>query len=94
MTTVLITKQDFDDLKEDVKEILRRVNTPHTQTLSEQWLDIQDTCNALRVSKRTLQSYRDNGVLPFSQIGGKIYFKVGDIEKHLENHYKPAFARK
>ena len=60
--------------------------------LSDTWLDMQDTCHLLKISKRTLQTYRDNGTLPFSQVGGKIYFKASDIEKHLENHYKPKFG--
>ncbi|HQL70268.1 MAG TPA: helix-turn-helix domain-containing protein [Bacteroidales bacterium] len=65
---------------------------PHP--LSDVWLDIQETAQLLKVSKRTLQSYRDNGVLSFSQIGGKIYFKASDIEDHLKKHYVKAFAPK
>jgi predicted site-specific integrase-resolvase len=37
----------------------------------------------LRISTRTLQSYRDEGKLNFSQIGNKIYYKVSDVEKLL-----------
>ncbi len=55
--------------------------------LSDTWLDIQEVCLLLKVSKRTLQKYRDKGILPYSQIGGKIYFKASDIEEHLKNHY-------
>ena len=57
------------------------------QPLSEHWLDIADVCNQLHISKRTLQSYRDNKVPPYSQIGGKIYFKSTDIEELLNSHY-------
>ena len=64
------------------------------QPLSEIWLDISETCMLLRISKRTLQSYRDKGILTFSQIGGKIYFRSVDIEKHLESHLVKAFAKK
>lgn len=55
--------------------------------LNDTWLDIQEVCIFLKVSKRTLQKYRDSGILPYSQIGGKIYFKASDIEEHLEHHY-------
>ena len=61
--------------------------------LSETWLDIQETCQLLKISKRTLQAYRDNGTIAFSQVGGKIYFKAADIEHHLEKHYKPKFGK-
>ena len=32
------------------------------------WLDNQDVCQLLNISKRTLQTYRNNGILPYSQI--------------------------
>ncbi|TSA33571.1 MAG: DNA-binding protein, partial [Porphyromonadaceae bacterium] len=32
----------------------------------------------LKISSRTLQSYRDNGILPFSKMGGKVFFKRSD----------------
>jgi len=62
--------------------------------LTEIWLDIQEACQLLKISKRTLQSYRDNGILAFSQIGGKIYFRASDIESHLNRHYVKAFDSK
>jgi DNA-binding transcriptional MerR regulator len=34
----------------------------------------------LNISKRTLQHYRDTGVLPFSQIRHKCYYRCEDVE--------------
>lgn len=36
----------------------------HTKQLSK-WLDNEDVCRLLGISKRTLQTYRDNGTLPY-----------------------------
>ncbi len=55
--------------------------------LNRQWLDLQETCQQLKISKRTLQFYRDKGILHYSKIGGKIYFLASDIEEHLKKHY-------
>jgi hypothetical protein len=44
-------------------------------------------CLLLRISKRSLQNYRTQRILPFSQIGRKIYYKASDIETYLESHY-------
>ena len=46
----------------------------------EKWLENNDVCSFLQISPRTLQSYRDNGILPYSQIGRKCYYRVSDIE--------------
>ena len=47
------------------------------------WLDSQDVCILLKISKRTLQYYRDNRIISFSQIGKKCFYKVSDVEKLL-----------
>jgi hypothetical protein len=69
----------------DIKAIV--VSNQHLTPLTEIWLDISEACLLLKISKRTLQSYRDNQILSFSQIGGKIYFKASDIENLLNSHY-------
>ena len=33
------------------------------------------------ISLRSLQNYRDNGKLGYSQIGNKMYYKAADIER-------------
>jgi hypothetical protein len=50
----------------------------------QKWLDNQDVCLLLNISKRTLQTYRDNGTLPYSQIGHKMYYKSEDVEQVLK----------
>ncbi len=50
---------------------------------TEQWLDNEAVCKRLGISKRTLQSYRDTGKIPFSMIGQKCYYKQTDISEML-----------
>ena len=40
---------------------------------------------ALGISKRSLQNYREKGLVPYSNIGGKIFYKEADIQKILED---------
>lgn len=47
------------------------------------WLDNQDVCQILNISPRTLQTFRDNGTLAFSQINRKVYYKPEDVKKIL-----------
>ena len=46
-----------------------------------EWLDNQDVCQILNISPRTLQTLRQNGMLAYSQIEHKIYYKPEDIER-------------
>jgi len=82
----MIDKLDNMDKKIDAKTTVN--------PLKQNWLDIQGTCRLLKISKRTLQAYRDNRILPFSQIGGKIYFRADDIEALLNRHYNKTVGGK
>lgn len=46
-------------------------------------MDSQDVCIRLNISPRTLQTLRDNGKLPYSQIQHKIFYKPDDVEALL-----------
>ena len=50
----------------------------------ERWMDGADVCEKLGISKRTLQTYRDRGLLPYSQINHKIYYRTEDVEAFVE----------
>lgn len=53
----------------------------------EIYLSGEDVCKLLHISKRTLQQYRDDNILPYIQIGGKIIYKESDILTVLEQNY-------
>jgi hypothetical protein len=70
-----------------VKAYLQTIKKSKAEQFHETWIDGQDVMQALHISKRTLQSLRDNGVLPYSRIKGKFYYKVADLEALLEKNY-------
>lgn len=47
------------------------------------WLDNDEVCRCLSISKRALQYYRDSGIIPYSFIGKKCYYKAEDIQALL-----------
>ena len=92
MQVITITTDAYMQLIDKIEAIAANMNRKSKENpLTDTWLDIQEVCLLLKISKRTLQTYRDNGTLPYSQVSGKIYFKASDIEKHLETHYKTSF---
>jgi hypothetical protein len=77
-------------LSQEIKEIKVRIELirlSRAELLKNTWIDNQDVLQTLHISKRTLQTYRDNGVLPYSKIQGKFYYKVSDVEELLESNY-------
>ena len=54
----------------------------------EHFLTGKEVCERLYISPRTLQDYRDKGIIPYTQFAGKILYKVSDLERLLEEYYK------
>lgn len=40
----------------------------------------------LQVSRKTLQGWRDKGLIEFSAVNGKFYYRHGSVMKMLDNH--------
>lgn len=60
----------------------------------ERYLTDKEVAYQLKLSRRTLQDYRNEGRIPYIQLGGKILYRESDLEKMLENAYKPAFRQR
>lgn len=56
----------------------------------EIFLTNEDVCRLLHVSKRSLQQYRDDKLISYIQLPGKIIYRESDIAKMLEENYTKA----
>ena len=80
--------QMFAQLMEGtLKKLERYCATARPMLNGEVYLSGEEVCSQLRLSTRTLQEYRNLGILPFYKIGGKILYKQSDIQTMLERHY-------
>lgn len=57
------------------------------------WIDAQDVCSNMHISQRTLQTWRIEGLLPFSRIKGKLYYRKSDIFLLLKENYNGDLRR-
>ena len=57
----------------------------------ESFLTDTELAQHLKLTKRTLQEYRNTGKIPFYHIGGKILYREADIEKLLVENRREAF---
>ena len=54
----------------------------------EKWLDKQEVLQMLHISERTLQRWRSDGLMPYSPIGRKHYYREEDVMQLLEKNFK------
>jgi len=82
MEIVNIEARTFEAMMTRFEALARKMDSLYSKQDKglKKWLDNQDVSLILNISKRTLQTYRDNGTLPYSQINHKIYYKPNDLE--------------
>lgn len=73
----------------DKVEVLAKKSKP---TLNgDRYLTDKELSERLKVSRRALQDYRNEGKIPYYQIGAKVLYKESDIEKMLKENYRKIF---
>ncbi len=93
MEIISMDSRLFDDLVSRVgaiEETAERMHREQADLRLKKWLDHQEVCQTLDITKRTLQTYRENGMLPFCRIRHKVFYKPEDVQKLLESshHFK------
>ena len=76
--------QSMDRILDGISRLAKE-SRPHLN--GEKFLSNREAAKCLKVSIRTLQEWRDTGVIPYIQIKGKIIYLQSDIERLLRTYY-------
>ncbi len=81
MKVELITKEDLENFKKELFEEIRknRFQLKNTNQAQKQWLKSYEVRKLLGISAGTLQNLRINVTLPYTKIGGLMYYRYEDI---------------
>ena len=95
MESVKDLNMDADDMQvvlsaiSGVSKRIKEVAQTHKPLFGgEYFLMGKEVCERLYISPRTLQDYRDKGIIPYTQFAGKILYKESEIERILKNNYR------
>lgn len=98
MSNPLITKDNNERVKsffvslEKAASLMERLFAGRKPTLGgESFYTDEELSKKLRISRRSLQDYRNEGRIPYIKLGGKILYRSSDIEKMLEEGYRERF---
>jgi hypothetical protein len=84
MSVEIITKEDLQHFRRQLLEDLRQLLSKKQPQAPKPVLKSAQVRKLLQISPATLQTLRINGTLPFTRIGGTIYYRSEDIERLLE----------
>ncbi len=90
MDVIVTSKADLQRIVHASVEAATAKILSHTQPTPsggpKEWLTNREAMDFLGLSKTSLQRYRSSGRLPFSKMGGNIYYRYADLVAVLEEN--------
>ena len=86
MPTQIITTDDLREFKEELLEDIKAMINHQSGFAPKKWLKSPEVRDLLSISAGTLQNLRINGTLPYTKIGGIIYYDAEEIQKVMEEN--------
>ena len=88
----------MNNFYDDAEKVLKRIGEQVTLIAAKMkidrrldrediFFDNQEFMILMNISKRTAQEWRNKKTILFSQVGNKIYYKLSDIKKLLNDNY-------
>ncbi len=85
MATEIITTDDLREFKIEMLSEIKQLLKEYNGQPSKKWLKSYEVRKILNISPGTLQNLRLNGTLPYTKIGGVIYYDYSDIQDMLQS---------
>ena len=73
----------IDKVRESFKDYRPLLN-------GDRWISDREAAEFLKISRHTLFTYRQKGLLPYVLLCGKILYRERDLEELLRRNYVPA----
>lgn len=86
MAATIITTEDLQEFKLELLENIKAMINHQSGFKTKKWLKSPEVRDLLSISPGTLQNLRINGTLPYSKVGGVIYYDYEEIQKVLEEN--------
>lgn len=88
MKVITIDSEAYKNIIEKIDSIADYVkggkNRNDFIVLDDEWVDSYEVCTFLKISERTLQRLRTNGIISYSIISGKTYYTIAEIKRVLK----------
>lgn len=74
-------------LDEQMKFVVAKMKLNEKIDPEDVFFDNQEFMKLMNISKRTAQEWRNKKIILCSQVGNKIYYRLSDIQKLLNDNY-------
>ena len=80
MPTSIITTDDLREFKMELLDDIKKLLSKQAPGKLKRYLKSSEVMDLLQVSPGTLQNLRINGTLPYTKVGGIIYYDAEEIQ--------------
>ena len=80
----LLTIGDLENFKDEMLNEIKQIVKESKGQPGKKWLKSTEVKKLLGISHGFLQTLRDTGTLPYTKIGGSIYYDYEDIHAMME----------
>jgi hypothetical protein len=86
MPTSIITNDDLRDFKMELLDDIKNLLAKQATEKLKKYLKSSEVMDLLQVSPGTLQNLRINGTLPYTKVGGIIYYDSEEIQNVMDSN--------
>jgi len=86
MPTQILTINDLNEFKTELLNSIKSLIKLQSDSTQKKWLKSLDVKKLLNISHSTLQTLRINGTIPYTKIGGTIYYDIDEINKVMKEN--------
>lgn len=84
MPANIVTTEDLQQFKEELLSEFKRLLIKYEKITIDKWIKSSKVMDKLEISPGTLQNFRINETLPYSKLGGIIFYDEERINEILE----------
>ncbi|MCB0447992.1 MAG: helix-turn-helix domain-containing protein [Gelidibacter sp.] len=86
MAATIITTEDLREFKMELLDDIKKLLNNQSGQVTKKWLKSPEVRDLLGISPGTLQNLRINGTLPYTKVGGVLYYDYKEIMQVLEKN--------
>ena len=86
MPATIITTDDLRDFKLELLDDIKKLLSKQAQGKLKKYLKSSELMDLLQISPGTLQNLRIKGTLPYTKVGGIIFYDSEEIQKVMDNN--------
>jgi len=83
MPAHILTAEDLEEFRKSLLEEIKEMLLQYNKITIDRWVKSNIVMTKLRISPGTLQNFRINETIPYSKLGGIIYYDEEEINEIL-----------